>query len=169
MSDQRKRKPLHTRILVGLAVGAGLGLLANAGLGADDPSVRWLTRNVTDPVGQLFLRLLLMVVVPLVFSSLVVGVAGIGNVRKLGRVGLKCLAYTVVLSAISVAVGLMAVNLIRPGERLSDDTAAAIEARYGTDAAARVQATAPLADVSVGTRIVETLIPSNPIAAVAAA
>ncbi|MBM4183745.1 MAG: dicarboxylate/amino acid:cation symporter [Gemmatimonadetes bacterium] len=159
--------PLHTRIFVGLLVGAGAGLLVNASLGVGASGVSWVVRNVTEPVGQLFLRLLLMVVVPLVFSSLVVGVAGIGNIRQLGRVGVKCLAYTVALSAVSVAVGLTVVNLIRPGERLSPDTAAAIEARYGSDAAARVQAAAPLADVSVGTRVVETLIPSNPIAAVA--
>lgn len=167
MAEERKRLPLHTRIFVGLLVGAGSGLLVNASLGVGQSTVAWVVRNVTEPVGQLFLRLLLMVVVPLVFSSLVVGVAGIGNIRQLGRVGVKCLVYTVALSAISVAVGLGVVNLIRPGERLSPDTAAAIEARYGGDAAARVQATAPLADVSVGTRIVETLIPSNPIAAVA--
>lgn len=167
MADERKGMPLHTRIFVGLLVGAGAGLLVNATLGVGNSTVAWVVRNVTEPVGQLFLRLLLMIVVPLVFSSLVVGVAGIGNIRQLGRVGVKCLVYTVVLSAISVAVGLTVVNLIRPGERLSPDTAAAIEARYGGDAAARVQATAPLADVSVGTRIVETLIPSNPIAAVA--
>lgn len=169
MIDGRKGMPLHTRIGIGLLVGAGLGLLVNASVGPGDPGARWVVRNVTEPVGQLFLRLLLMVVVPLVFSSLVVGVAGIGNIKQLGRVGLKTLAYTVVLSAISVAVGLGVVNLIRPGERLSPDTAAAIEARYGSDAAARVQATAPLADVSVGTRLVETLVPSNPFAAVAAA
>ncbi len=159
MSDERKRRPLHTRILIGLGIGATAGLLVNAGLGAGTPAVTWFVRNITEPVGQLFLRLLLMIVVPLVFSSLVVGVAGIGNIRQLGRVGLKCLAYTVAMSAISVVVGLTVVNLIRPGERLSPETAQAIEARYGTDAAARVQATAPLADVSVGTRIVETLIP----------
>jgi len=167
MSEERKRVPLHTRIFIGLVVGATTGVLVNAGLGVGNPGVAWLVRNVTEPVGQLFLRLLLMVVVPLVFSSLVVGVAGIGNIRQLGRVGVKCLAYTVALSAVSVAVGLTVVNVIRPGERISGDTAAAIEARYGSDAAARVQAAAPVADVSVGTRVVETLIPSNPIAAVA--
>jgi DAACS family dicarboxylate/amino acid:cation (Na+ or H+) symporter len=169
MTDEQKGMPLHTRILLGLIVGAGAGLIVNAGVGPTAPGAVWVVRNVTEPVGQLFLRLLLMVVVPLVFSSLVVGVAGIGNIRKLGRVGVKCLVYTVVLSAISVAVGLGVVNLIRPGERISPDTAAAIEARYGSDAAARVEATAPLADVSVGTRIVETLVPSNPFAAVAGA
>jgi len=167
MTNESKKVPLHTRILIGLAVGAGAGLLVNTVLGVGTPGVAWVTRNVTEPIGQLFLRLLLMVVVPLVFSSLVVGVAGIGNIRQLGRVGVKCLVYTIVLSAISVAVGLTAVNVIRPGDRLSPETAAAIEERYGSDAAARVQAAAPMADASVGTRIVETLVPSNPIAAVA--
>jgi DAACS family dicarboxylate/amino acid:cation (Na+ or H+) symporter len=166
-TEGRKGRPLHTRILIGLGIGAAAGLFVNAVLGADTPAVVWLVRNITEPIGQLFLRLLLMIVVPLVFSSLVVGVAGIGDVRQLGRVGLKSLAYTVALSAISVAVGLTLVNVIRPGDRLSPETAEAIEARYGTDAAARVEAAAPPADVSVGTRIVETLIPSNPIAAVA--
>ena len=164
---ERRPRPLHTRILIGLAVGAGAGLFVNVALGADTPAVAWLVRNLTEPIGQLFLRLLLMIVVPLVFSSLVVGVAGIGDVRTLGRVGLKSLAYTVALSAISVALGITVVNVIRPGERLSPETAAAIEERYGTDAAARVEAAAPPADMSVGQRIVETLIPSNPIAAVA--
>ena len=132
MADERTEKrsrPLHTRILIGLAVGAGAGLLVNAALGADTPAVAWLVRNVTEPIGQLFLRLLLMIVIPLVFSSLVVGVAAIGNPRKLGRVGLKTFAYTLIVSAISFVIGLTVVNLIRPGERIPADTQAAIEAR----------------------------------------
>ena len=55
-------------------------------------------QQITEPIGQMFLRLLLMIVVPLVFSSLVVGVAGIGDIRKLGRVGLKTLAYSIIIS-----------------------------------------------------------------------
>lgn len=160
-------RPLHTRILIGLGVGAGAGVLANAALGPAHPALVWTVRNLTDPVGQLFLRVLLMVVVPLVFSSLVVGVAGIGDVRRLGRVGLRTFAYTVVISAISVAIGVAAVDLIRPGERIAPETAAALEARYGGDAAARVAASAPPAERAVLTEVIETLIPTNPIAAVA--
>ena len=84
----------------------------------------WVVDNITQPVGQLFLRLLLMIVVPLVFSSLVVGVAGIGDIRKLGRVGLKSFAYTLVISAISVVIGLTLANTIRPGKRIDPATSA---------------------------------------------
>lgn len=165
--DRPKGRPLHTRILAGLVVGASLGILANATVGADHPTVAWIVRNVTQPVGSLFLRLLLMVVVPLVFSSLVVGVAGIGDVRKVGRVGVRSFGYTFVISAISVVIGLTLVNLIRPGERISPETALGLEVRYGTAAAAQVEAAPEDVDVAPLTQLFETLIPSNPIAAVA--
>ena len=82
--DAPKGMPLHTRILIGLGVGVAAGVLANTTLGGNDPRVVWTVANITEPIGTLFLRLLLMIVVPLVFSSLVVGVAGIGDIRKLG-------------------------------------------------------------------------------------
>ena len=118
--------PLHTRILLGLAVGVIAGIAANLGFGPTDLRVKWLVDNITNPVGQLFLRLLLMTVVPLVFSSLVAGVAGIGDIRKLGRVGLKSFAYTFVVSAISVVIALTVANVIKPGKRIAPDTAAAL-------------------------------------------
>lgn len=77
--DRPRGMPLHKRILLGLAIGAGAGVIVNAVLGADDSRVEWLVAQVTEPIGALFLRLLLMIVVPLVFSSLVVGVAGLGT------------------------------------------------------------------------------------------
>ena len=159
----------HTRILIGLVVGATLGVGANALLGPTNPSLLWFVNNVTGPVGQLFLRLLLMVVIPLVFSSLVVGVAGIGDVRRLGRVGLKTFAYTVVLSGISVIIGLAVVNTIRPGERIDPATAERIQQQFGTDAAARVEAVIAPPQRPVLTSIIETIIPTNPFVAMSSA
>ena len=120
--DRPKGLALHTRILIGLGVGVVAGVLVKSVLGGDDPRVIWVVSNITEPIGTLFLRLLLMIVVPLVFSSLVVGVAGIGDVRKLGRIGLKCFVYTLVISAISVVIGLTLANTIRPGERIDPET-----------------------------------------------
>ena len=88
-AEARGRIPLHVRILLGLAAGAALGSAARAVLGPDSPLLAWVIRHVAEPVGQLFLRSLLMTVVPLVVSSLIVGVAGIGDVRRLGRVGVR--------------------------------------------------------------------------------
>lgn len=165
--DLPRGRPLHTRILIGLVIGALLGLVANLTVGADYPAVTWIVRNVSRPVGTLFLRLLLMVVVPLVFSSLVVGVAAIGDVRKVGRVGIRAFAYTLVISGISVAIGLTLVNLIRPGERITPETAVGLEARYGAVAAEQVEAAPGGADVAPLTQLFETIIPSNPFASVA--
>src|ERR1700755_858865 len=121
--DKRKGWPLHTRILVGLLLGVVGGVTVNALRGDSDPGVEWFVSNFTEPVGALFLRLLLMIVVPLVFASLGVGVAGIGDIRKLGRVGLKSFASCLVISAISVVIGLGLANTIQPGKRISQDTA----------------------------------------------
>ena len=103
--DKPKGIALHTKILIGLLVGVIGGLIANQVWGGSDANVAWAVSNITQPVGTLFLNLLLMIVVPLVFSSLVVGVSGIGDIRKLGRIGLKSFAYCLIISAISVVIG----------------------------------------------------------------
>lgn len=111
-----KKLGLHWKILIGLTAGALAGLAGNA---LWPGKLGWFTYNITEPVGQIFLRLVFMVVIPLVFAALVLGVAGIGNVRRLGRMGLRTLGLTVVLSGTSVVIGLALANLVRPGERMS--------------------------------------------------
>lgn len=165
--DAPKGMPLHQRILLGLLVGVVVGLIVNMVIGGDDSRIAWTVRNITEPIGQLFLRLLLMSVIPLVFSSLVVGVAGIGDIRRLGRIGMKAFAYTVVISAISVVIGITAVNLLRPGKRVDPATAQALEKRYGSDATQRVADAQKMgANDSAMMVAVKMLIPANPIAAV---
>ncbi len=166
--DKPKGMALHTRILIGLGVGIAAGVAANYFLGGDDARVVWTVSNITEPIGTLFLRLLLMIVVPLVFSALVVGVASIGDIRKLGRVGLKSFGYTLVISAISVLIGITLTNTIRPGERVDAATRAGLEARYGGDAEKRVlDATKkPAVPESALMQVVKTIVPANPVAAV---
>ena len=166
--DKPKGLALHTRILIGLAIGVIAGVAVNRILGPDNVWVVRIIDHVTNPVGQLFLRLLLMIVVPLVFSSLVVGVAGIGDIRKLGRVGLKSFAYCLVVSAISVVIGLTLANTIKPGTRIDPATKAALEQRYATDATKQVEAAKKSGVVqSPLMQVVETIVPSNPFAAMA--
>ncbi|MBM3836291.1 MAG: dicarboxylate/amino acid:cation symporter [Verrucomicrobia bacterium] len=160
---------LHSRIFIGLLIGLASGLAVNALLGGQHRAVEWLTRHLTDPIGQIFLRLLLMVVVPLVVSSLIVGVAGIGDVRKLGRIGLKAFAYCLVISGISVLIGLILANVIQPGKRMDPAIAQQMQQRYGTDASKRVdEAKATRVSDSPLMQVVKTLAPSNPFAAIAA-
>ena len=166
--DKPKGLALHTRILIGLAVGVIAGLAVNKAFGGDHPRVVWIVDNLTQPVGQLFLRLLLMIVVPLVFSSLVVGVAGIGDIRKLGRVGLKSFGYCLVISGISVVIGLTLANTIKPGKRIDPATATALQQRYATEATKNVEAAKKAGVVaSPLMQVVDTLVPSNPLASIA--
>jgi dicarboxylate/amino acid:cation (Na+ or H+) symporter, DAACS family len=181
--DKPKGLALHTRILIGLGVGVVAGLICNwiflggarrmalinpfTGRQLFTANLNWIIAHLTEPIGTLFLRLLLMIVVPLVFASLVVGVAGIGDIRKLGRVGVKSFAYCLILSAISVVIGLTLANTIKPGTRVDPATRAALEERYGTDATKQVEAAKKGGTIpSPLMQVVETIVPSNPFAAI---
>ena len=76
--------PLHTKILIGLLAGMAVGVTVNLTLGGPDRSAGVARAvAVADPIGKVFLRLIFMVVVPLVVSALILGVAGLGDVRRL--------------------------------------------------------------------------------------
>jgi dicarboxylate/amino acid:cation (Na+ or H+) symporter, DAACS family len=166
--DKPRGMPLHTRIVIGLLIGVVAGLVVNGIFGPEDKRIVWVIKNITEPIGQIFLRLLLMTVIPLVFSSLVVGVAGIGDIRKLGRIGIKCFVYTILISAISVVIGITAVNLVKPGKRVDATTAAALESKYASQATTQVENVKKISSKdSPFMTVVKTLIPSNPIAAIA--
>lgn len=143
-APSRRRGPaLHWQILIGLLIGGGAGLVARtfyppAADGTPDPGLAWVVRNIAYPLGEIFLRLIFMVVLPLVFTALVLGVAELGDVRRLGRVGLRTLGYTVILSAISVGIGVGLTNAVKPGERLSAAQRETLKARYETEAARKV-------------------------------
>ncbi len=163
--DKPSGMPLHTKILIGLLVGVIGGLIVNWTLGGDNPNVVWAVDNFTRPIGQLFLNLLLMIVVPLVFASLVVGIAGIGDIRKLGRIGAKSFIYTLIISAISVIIGLTLANTIRPGERIAPETAAELKQEFSSGATTSVEAQQKAADAaksdSALMQAVKTIVPSN--------
>lgn len=155
--------PLHTKILIGLVAGAAAGGTANALFGDENPVLNGIIDQIADPVGQLFLRLLLLLVVPLVFSSLAMGVAGLGDLRRIGRIGVKSLVYTLIVSGISVLIGITLANTIRPGERISPEVSAKLAARFSGEAAKRVEAvtTSTKAEESALMKTVKTLVPTN--------
>lgn len=125
---------LHWKMLIGFIAGLGLGLVAHYVSGADAQWVQWLTTYITQPAGTLFLRLIFMLIIPLLFSALIMGVAEMGDVRSLGRVGWKTLGYTVVASGIAVVLGLVLVNWLKPGAGV-DPVAAKAMLAQGADRA----------------------------------
>ena len=111
---KKKSLPLHTKILIGLLTGLILGLLSNIFFEGDE-TVKWIVNNVANPLGQIFIRMIFMIVIPLIFTAIVLGVADFRDIHKIGIVGLKTIAFTVVITAVSVIIGLTIVNLIQPG------------------------------------------------------
>ncbi|HYH47786.1 MAG TPA: cation:dicarboxylase symporter family transporter, partial [Thermoanaerobaculia bacterium] len=156
------KMPLHQRILIGGVLGAGAGVAAHVFLGGD-ARLDTFVRLVTQPVGRIFLNLLFLLVIPLLFSALVLGVAGMGDPRALGRVGLKTLAYTVAVSAIAVLIGVTLVNVLRPGDGISPELRARLTEGAGERAAAVTGGAAP----KTGIDLLVQIVPQNPIRAAA--
>jgi Na+/H+-dicarboxylate symporter len=149
------RRGLPVRMLAGLLIGIVFGVAANL-LAGDSPRLAGFVQYVTEPAGRIFLRLLFMLVIPLILSALALGVAGLGDMRSLGRIGLKTLVYTVAVSSVAVLIGVGLVNLMRPGEGLSP----ALKARLATQATS-VPAPATSAAGTGGMDFFVGLVPSN--------
>lgn len=163
-----RRVPLHTKILIGLVIGgtAGLALNVAAGrFGADGSGnglADWLDTTVywVEPIGRIFLRLMFMVVLPLVVSALSLAVVEIGDVRSLGRMGLRTLGYTAILSGTAVLIGLLLVNVLKPGNSLPAELRDRIIRQQEQAAAGKVKQAAQAK--SVRDTLVD-LIPENPL------
>jgi len=133
-----KGMKLHTRILLALVVGAAVGIGANLQLGGASPSVVWVNTYLAGPIGQIFLRLLFMIVMPLVFASIALGVAGLGDLRKVGRVGGKAIGYFMGTTFLAAAFGLALVQVVKPGSRVPDSVKAELMATYADDASSKI-------------------------------
>jgi DAACS family dicarboxylate/amino acid:cation (Na+ or H+) symporter len=153
-----KGMPLHTKILLGLVVGALLGIAAY--LWASPELVRWTNRYVAYPVGQIFLRMLFMVVMPLVFASISLGVAGLGDVRKVGRIGGKAIAYFFGSTVLAATLGLIVVSEMDPGMGLPAGTQQELMTRFSTQAGT-VQAASTTNKMGVETFV--NVVTRNPI------
>lgn len=146
----------HRRTLLGLGLGAGLGLLAG-NLAGGAPWLSATVTYVTEPVGKIFIRLLLMLVIPILFSALVLGISEL-ELRDLKRMGLRTLAYTVCVSVIASLLGLVLVNWLKPGAHISSS------ALSQASTAGKAAATAPTTNT---VDVIVAMVPDNPIRAAA--
>ena len=161
---------LATRIMWGLSAGLLLGLLvrtvASFAPGVMGPA-RWAAIQVLDPFGQVFLRLLFFVIVPLVFSSLALGVVQLGRLDKLGPLAGRTFALFGFNMAVAVALGLVAMNVTSPGEHISTETRDMLLAEYRTNAETiQNRAAEQQAQGFTFARAVEMFMPRNIFAAV---
>lgn len=125
---------LANRILRGLAFGLVAGVLT-LGLGKIwPPALAWaqtVATQVLEPFGQVFLRLLFFVIIPLVFASLAAGVVQLGRPEKLGPLAGKTFFFFFLNMGIAVALGLIVMNLVQPGDFISSSTKESVMAAYG--------------------------------------
>jgi Na+/H+-dicarboxylate symporter len=128
-----KKLALHSKILIGMVLGLIIGMVAI--------QIPWLSEliiNYIKPVGTIFIRSLKMVAVPLVLASLIIGVANIGDISKLSRMGGKTLAIFIITTVISITIGLTLVAIIKPGNKLPDETRQNLMGLYNENAGSKI-------------------------------
>jgi DAACS family dicarboxylate/amino acid:cation (Na+ or H+) symporter len=160
VNEDRPGMPLHNKILLALALGIVAGVSVNLLALADHPWVDWTIRYVMNPVGRIFLNLLFLTVIPLVFSSLALGVAQLGRLGNLGRIGAKTFAVFVLSMSAAVAIGLAMVNVIQPGADMPQETRERLLAEYGKEAGKK---TAQPTSFGIDTFV--NIVPRNPLKA----
>lgn len=147
---------LHNKLLIALLLGIALGAALHPY--AEAPWLLGASTHVLRPIGQIFLRAIFMIVVPMVFSALVIGVYELGRGHGLSGVAGRTLGFTLVLSASSVIIGVALVNVLRPGEGVALTGGTALPGSAGVQA---LQASAAVAK-PVSDTLIE-LIPRNPL------
>ncbi|MDY0231574.1 MAG: dicarboxylate/amino acid:cation symporter, partial [Candidatus Saccharicenans sp.] len=147
-----KKIPLHTKIFIGLFLGIAVGLI----FGPKAKSIEF--------IGTIFIRLITMVVVPLVFLSLTLGTASLGDIKKLGRVGLKTFLYFLLTTAIAITLGLLAANLFKPGAGLNEEVKQELFSSYQQTAEAQIST---IEEKPSLISVLVNIVPNNPIKAMA--
>ncbi|WP_312056343.1 glutamate/aspartate:proton symporter GltP [Pantoea brenneri] len=114
---------LAWQILIALV----LGIVVGAVLHNQPDDREWLVTNILSPAGDIFIHLIKMIVVPIVISSLIVGIAGVGDAKKLGRIGVKTILYFEVITTLAIVVGITLANVFQPGTGIDMSTLATVD------------------------------------------
>ena len=148
---------LYTKVLIALVAGAAIGVATKA------YDIVWLHSiiKVIEPVGTAFIRLMTMIVLPLVVSTLLTGTASLGDVKQVGKVGARTLGFALVATALATIVGLLAFAVFRPGSGLDPSVRDALAAPFAVQAKNAATAQVPLSQTLI------EIIPRNPFKALA--
>lgn len=149
---------LAWQILIALVLGIAVGAILH-----NQPENReWLVTNILSPAGDIFIHLIKMIVVPIVISTLIVGIAGVGDAKKLGRIGVKTIVYFEVITTIAIVTGITLANVFQPGSGIDMSTLATVDISKYEATTAQVQGQ-PHSLVAT----ILSLIPQNIFAAIA--
>jgi dicarboxylate/amino acid:cation (Na+ or H+) symporter, DAACS family len=153
--------PLWQRILTGLVIGSVIGASCQVA-GVDAALLKEIVSWVR-PLGELFMRMIFMVVIPLLISALVLGVSELGDIKRIGRIGLRCLMYTVILSLISVAIGLALFAIFKPGAEITVAERQGLMASFGEQVEQYKNLPAAKSEGSPLQVLIQKVIPKNPV------
>jgi len=145
-----KKIKLHTKIFIGLILGVVVGLVFGE------------KALIIEPVGTIFLRLITMIVVPLVLVSLMLGTASLGDIRKLGRIGIKTIVYFMITTMIAISIGLFLANIVKPGTGLNEEVKAELYKSYESKAQVSIQSMEEKPSLK---DILINIVPTNPVKA----
>lgn len=122
-----KKFPLYIRILLGMLAGAVVGVFAVAA------NLNWFITDWVKPFGVIFLNLLKLVAMPLIFASLVTGISGLSDITKLSRIGIKTISLYLITTVLAISIGLVLVNIIKPGNSFPEEKRTELLVKYSTD------------------------------------
>jgi dicarboxylate/amino acid:cation (Na+ or H+) symporter, DAACS family len=156
----RKKTSHHSKIFIGMIVGAAAGLIVQAA-GADKSTIDNIVSYV-KPIGDVFLRMVFMMVIPLIVSGLAIGVADLGDIRRIGRIGVRALVFSLFITGISVFIGIAMAEIFQPGASLAESDRAMLIERYSASSEAIQKTGQALQSTNVLQTLVN-IIPKNPI------
>jgi len=139
---------LHTKIFIGLILGVVVGLVFGE------------KARIIEPVGTIFLRLITMIVVPLVLVSLMLGTASLGDIRKLGRIGIKTIVYFMITTMVAISIGLVLANIVKPGYGLNEEVRAELYQNYESKAQVGIES---MKEKPSAVDVLVNIVPTNPI------
>ncbi len=148
-------RKLHWKIIIGLVVGLIYGVIA-AAAGWGQFTTDWIA-----PFGRIFINLLKLIAVPLVLASLVTGVASLSDLRKLSRIGGKTLGIYIATTAVAVTIGLIGVNLLKPGHTVPEDMRNRLQALYEADSTSRSRSANEMMQARGPLEPLEEMVPDN--------
>ena len=146
--------PLYWKIIIGLILGILFGILA-ASQGWGQFTSEWIA-----PFGKIFISLLKLIAVPLVLSSLITGVASLSNLQKLSRIGGKTIMIYILTTAVAATIGLVAVNVLQPGDKLPNEMKLKLQESYQNTASGKMEAAEQMKDRSALQPFID-MVPQN--------
>lgn len=135
-----KKLPLYAKILIGMSIGLVWGLSAES-LGIVE-----FTQNWIKPWGDIFINMLKLIAIPLIIFSLIDGISNLSDVSRLSRMGGKTIGFYISTTIIAVAIGLVSVNIIKPGKFLSIEKREELRATYASEMGARINSAQTVKD-----------------------